>query len=163
MVNLEQTDWGKEDINYFERASQFGFSMTQKMLMKWLRTSESEVWAILVIHEKNFEIFRARDPDIFHLYHDSTCGKIKDRQVRFLVRFESSILTDWFEIWFEFVNFNIFKVETNVQKLCSEQYRVFKLLSFKIPKWSSLNSNTHFDLSKQYKWQMQSKTAKYSS
>jgi len=28
MVNLEQTDWGKEDINYFERASQLGYQMT---------------------------------------------------------------------------------------------------------------------------------------
>ena len=27
MVNLEQTDWGKEDINYFERASQSGFQI----------------------------------------------------------------------------------------------------------------------------------------
>ena len=35
--------------------------------------------------KKYFELFRARDPNIFHLYHDSSCGKIKDRQARFLI------------------------------------------------------------------------------
>ena len=30
MVNLKQTDWGKEDINYFERASQSGFQITPR-------------------------------------------------------------------------------------------------------------------------------------
>ena len=32
---------------------------------------------------KYFETFRARDPDIFHLYHDSSCGKIHDHQACF--------------------------------------------------------------------------------
>ena len=32
-----------------------------------------------------FETFRARDPNIFHLYHDASCGKIHDHQVCFAI------------------------------------------------------------------------------
>ena len=40
MVNLEQTDWGKEDINYFERASQLGYQMTHPEHIRW------RIWVI---------------------------------------------------------------------------------------------------------------------
>ena len=53
---------------------------------------------------KYFETFRARDPNIFHLYHDSSCGKIHDHQACFPIsRAQTlqigSFLSDFTVLW----------------------------------------------------------------
>ena len=46
MENLKQTDWGKEDTNYFERASQFGCSMSHRYGSRKAHEMTHNFWVI---------------------------------------------------------------------------------------------------------------------